>query len=68
MPLKKVSIEAGADHNISGNLYHTLDSITAVGSDLRLDEMGGCGKGQMNIRSSLGAPHILVDGVVVGGR
>ncbi len=56
------------DANISGNLYHTLESIAAVGNDLTLVEMGGCGKGQRNIRSSLGAPHILVDGVVVGGR
>jgi TldD protein len=56
------------DVNISGNLYHTLGSITAVGNDLGLVEIGGCGKGQTNIRSSLGAPHILVDGVVVGGR
>jgi len=56
------------DINISGNLYRTLESIRAVGNDLKLDEMGGCGKGQMNIRSCLGAPHVLVENVVVGGR
>jgi TldD protein len=55
------------DINISGDLYQTLQSITAVGDDLKLREMGGCGKMQMNIRSCKGAPHILVEGVVVGG-
>ena len=56
------------DINIGGNLYHTLESIKAVGNDLALGEIGGCGKGQLNIRSSHGAPHILVEDVVIGGR
>ena len=56
------------DINISGNLYQTLQSITAVGDDLKLREIGGCGKTQLNIRSCHGSPHILVEGVVVGGR
>jgi TldD protein len=56
------------DINISGNLYMTLKNICAVGSDLALSKVGGCGKGQMNIRSSNGGPHILVKGVVIGGR
>lgn len=56
------------DINIGGNLYHTLESIKAVGSDLKLGEIGGCGKGQTNIRSSHGAPHILVEDLVIGGR
>jgi TldD protein len=56
------------DVNVSGNLYHTLQSIRAVGNDLRLVETGGCGKGQINIRSCYGAPHILVEDVVIGGR
>jgi TldD protein len=56
------------DINISGNLYDTLRNIKAVGSDLKLGEIGGCGKGQMNIRSCYGSPHLLVEGVVVGGR
>jgi TldD protein len=55
------------DINISGNLYHTLQNITAVGNDLILCETGGCGKGQLNIRSCHGGPHILVNGVVIGG-
>lgn len=56
------------DINITGNLYQTLMNIKAVGNDLELGEIGGCGKGQLNIRSCYGAPHILVDSVVIGGR
>jgi TldD protein len=56
------------DINIAGNLYSTLQSISAVGNDLALGEIGGCGKGQLNIRSCYGAPHILSDSVVIGGR
>jgi TldD protein len=55
------------DINISGNLYETLHNITVVGNDLELTMVGGCGKGQMNHRSCHGAPHILVNNVVVGG-
>jgi TldD protein len=55
------------DINISGNLYRTMQNITAIGNDLVLSETGGCGKGQINIRSSMGGPHILVNGVVIGG-
>jgi TldD protein len=56
------------DINISGNLYATMKNLSAVGNDLTLREIGGCGKGQMNFRSCNGAPHVLVDNVVVGGR
>jgi TldD protein len=56
------------DINISGNLYHTLKNITAAGDDLVLSQTGGCGKGQLNIRSCHGGPHILVNNVVIGGQ
>jgi TldD protein len=56
------------DINISGNLYATLRNISAVGNDLTLREVGGCGKGQTNHRSCNGAPHVLVESLVVGGR
>ena len=55
------------DINISGNLYQTLQDITAVGNDLKLSKTGGCGKGQTNIRSCHGAPPILMKNVVLGG-
>ncbi len=56
------------DINISGNLYQTLKNIQAVGNDLKLGEVGGCGKGQLNIRSCYGAPHILLKEAIIGGR
>ncbi|MBN2016864.1 MAG: TldD/PmbA family protein [Candidatus Cloacimonetes bacterium] len=55
------------DINMSGNLYQTLKDITSIGNDLELKQTGGCGKGQTNIRSCHGAPHILVKNVVIGG-
>ncbi len=55
------------DVNISGNLYKTLKDITGIGSDFELSKIGGCGKGQTNIRSCNGGPHILVNNLVVGG-
>lgn len=56
------------DVNVSGNLYRTLKNMVAVGNDLVLSKTGGCGKGQINIRSCNGAPHVLVNEVVIGGR
>ena len=55
------------DLNISGNLYHTLMNIQAAANDFVLCKVGGCGKGQTNIRSCNGGSHILVKDVVVGG-
>jgi len=56
------------DINLTGNLYQTMQNITAIAEDFRLSETGGCGKGQTNIRSCHGAPHILVRNVVIGGK
>jgi len=56
------------DINIMGNLFTTLKNIAAVGKEIELTERGGCGKGQTNIRSCHGGPHVLVNNVVVGGR
>jgi TldD protein len=55
------------DINISGNLYETLKNIKAIANDLVLSKIGGCGKGQLNIRSCHGAPHVLINNLVVGG-
>ncbi len=55
------------DINVSGNLFKALQDTIAVGNDLMLSTVGGCGKGQTNIRSCHGGPHILVKNVVVGG-
>jgi len=55
------------DINISGNLYTTLRNIQAIGNDLKLSQVGGCGKGQTNIRSCYGTPHLLISNLVIGG-
>lgn len=55
------------DLNISGNLFGTLESVAMVGNDLDFSEAGSCGKGQMNIRSCLGSPSLLVRDLLVGG-
>jgi len=55
------------DINITGNLYQTLLDIEAVGDDLELSRAGGCGKGQTNIRSCHGGPHVLINNLVIGG-
>lgn len=55
------------DINITGNLYETLQNIECVGDEVAYSRTGGCGKGQINLRSCYGAPHILVRNVIVGG-
>lgn len=56
------------DINIVGNLYRTLGSVTLIASDFVLNESGGCGKGQTNIRSCLGGPSVLFKQLTVGGK
>jgi len=55
------------DINIMGNLFTTLQDIKAVGDTVELSERGGCGKGQLNIKSCLGGPHVVIRNMVVGG-
>ncbi|MFO8182834.1 MAG: TldD/PmbA family protein [Candidatus Aegiribacteria sp.] len=55
------------DINIMGNLFTTLQSIEAVGNEMELSESGGCGKGQLNMKSALGGPSVLIRKMVVGG-
>jgi TldD protein len=58
------------DITVAGNLYRTLREVIAVGDKISLSETGGCIKGpiaQTNIRSCHGGPHILVNGMVIGG-
>lgn len=56
------------DINLTGNLYQTMLNIKAIADDYKLSQTGGCGKGQINIRSCHGAPHILIHNVVIGGH
>ncbi len=55
------------DINMSGNLFTTLNNIRMIGNDLKFSEAGACGKGQINIKSCHGAPHMVIDKVVIGG-
>ncbi|MBN1356517.1 TldD/PmbA family protein [bacterium] len=63
------------DINISGNVFDTLKSILKVGTDLRMNEGGGCGKTraalfdmQMLDKSGTGGPSIQIKDVVIGGE
>jgi len=56
------------DINIVGNLYQTLANVLMIGSDFVLKESGGCGKGQTNIRSCYGGPHVYFKMLTVGGK
>jgi TldD protein len=53
---------------LSGNLFTTLKNIDALGSDLVFAKRGSCGKGQGGLSVSMGAPHIRIQAVVMGGR
>ena len=60
------------DVNMSGNLFSTLKGISMIGTDLAFTEYCDCGKGsfdgvQLFNRIGVGAPHIRIDAVTVGG-
>ncbi len=55
------------DINIMGNLFTTMKNIEAMDDHMVLSERGGCGKGQMNIKSGYGGPSVLIRSMVVGG-
>ena len=53
---------------LSGNVFTTLKNIDAIGSDLEMNQGGGCGKGeQMPLPVSNGSPHIRIQKCLVGG-
>jgi TldD protein len=53
---------------LTGNVFVTLGNIDAVGSDLALNQGGGCGKGgQSPLPVSNGSPHIRIRHCLVGG-
>jgi len=53
---------------LSGNLFVTLKHIDAVGDDFQWAEWGRCGKGQGGLPVSMGAPHIRIQDVLIGGE
>jgi TldD protein len=55
---------------LAGNLFTTLENIDAIGNDFMwLNTGGGCGKGsQSPLPVGMGAPHIRIQNVVIGGE
>lgn len=55
---------------LSGNLFTTLANIDAIGNDFKwLFSAGGCGKAyQWPLPVGMGAPHIRIQNVVIGGK
>jgi len=55
---------------LAGNLFNTLGNIDAIGNDFQwCNTGGGCGKGnQYPLPVGMGAPHIRIQNVVIGGE
>jgi len=55
---------------LAGNLFTTLANIDAIGNDFKwMFSSGGCGKGdQYPLPVGMGAPHIRIQNVVIGGE
>ena len=55
---------------LAGNLFTTLLNIDAIGNDFEWIQFGGgCGKGGQNgLSVTVGAPHVRIQNVVIGGK
>lgn len=53
---------------LAGNLFETLQNVTAVGDDFRWDNAGRCGKEGQSMPVGMGSPHIRIEDVVIGGK
>lgn len=55
---------------LAGNLFTTLGNIDLIGNDFKwLNTGGGCGKvGQFPLPVGMGAPHIRIQNVIIGGQ
>ena len=54
---------------LTGNVFTTLHNIDAIGTDLEMNQGGGCGKeGQAPLPVANGSPHIRIRRCLVGGK
>lgn len=54
---------------LQGNLFETLANIDAVGNDFTWGKSGGtCGKAGQGAPVAMGAPHIRIQNVIIGGK
>jgi len=54
---------------LTGNVFTTLMNIDGIGNDLKMNQGGGCGKGeQVPLPVANGSPHIRIRHCLVGGR
>ncbi|MGC8963675.1 MAG: TldD/PmbA family protein [Candidatus Bipolaricaulaceae bacterium] len=55
---------------LTGNVFQTLRNVEMIGNDFQLrGSAGGCGKsGQAPLPVTMGAPHVRIRDVIVGGR
>jgi TldD protein len=54
---------------LTGNVFTTLKNIDAIGTDLDMNQGGGCGKGEQSpLPVSNGSPHIRIHRCLIGGR
>jgi TldD protein len=53
---------------LAGNLFETLENVTAIGSDFAWDNSGRCGKEGQSMPVGMGSPHIRIENVVIGGK
>ena len=53
---------------LAGNLFETLQNVTAVGDDFHWDNSGRCGKEGQSMPVGMGSPHVRIENVVIGGQ
>jgi TldD protein len=56
------------DVAINGIVLDALENVTAMGKDLKIEMPGMCGKNGQGMQVDAGAPHMRIEGIVVGGR
>lgn len=53
---------------LAGNLFETLQNVSAVGDDFTWERAGRCGKDGQSMPVAMGSPHLRIENVVIGGK